>query len=304
MKILCSGDWHIRATNPRYRIDNYYETLMGKIRWIFELAAKEGCEIILQPGDFFDSPDQANYVIRELVSIIRYYDAIRLFSIYGQHDTRYRKIFNTTLGIFEEMELVYILGDTLYNVDGVNFYGASYGKEIPVPTHPDEINILIVHKMIVKEFQLWWDQTDYISARDMLKKYDTYDLIISGDNHQSFTYGSKFGSMLINCGSLMRTTITQRDHKPMVYIVDMDTNEVTKHEVPIRPIDEVMNLELADEIKERNEDLEAFMSGLSSNYDAELSFEKNLTSLMKTNETSKEIRSIAENIIGRYYAGN
>jgi DNA repair exonuclease SbcCD nuclease subunit len=277
---------------------------MNKIRWIFELAVKEGCEIILQPGDFFDSPDQANYVIRELVSVLRYYDGLQIFSIYGQHDTRYRKTFNTTLGIFEEMGLVSILGNNSYNCDGIDFYGASLGKEIPDPVNRNEINILIAHKMIVQSQPLWADQTDYISTKDMLKKYQDYNLIVSGDNHQSFIHGSKFGSMLINCGSLMRTTIAQRDHHPVAYIVDSETNEITKYEIPIRPIEEVMNLELADEIKERNKDLEAFMSGLSSNYDAELSFEKNLTNLMKMNETSKEIRGIAEEIMGRYYAGN
>ena len=304
MKILCSGDWHIRATNPRYRIDNYYKTLLNKIDWIFELAAKEGCKVILQPGDFFDSPDQANYVIRDMISFLGSLNGIELLSIYGQHDTKYRRLENTAMGIFEELGAVEILKDTPFWFNGINFYGASWGKEIPVPVNKNEINILIAHRMIVKDSPLWSNQTDYISARDMLKKYEDYDLIVSGDNHQSFTYGSKLGSMLINCGSLMRTTIAQRDHKPVVYIVNTDTNEITRHEIPIQPIEEVMNLELADEIKERNQDLEAFMSGLSTNYDTELSFEKNLTSLMKMNETSKEIRGIAEEIMGRYYAGN
>ena len=304
MKILCSGDWHIRATNPRYRIDNYYKTLLNKIDWIFELAAKEGCKVILQPGDFFDSPDQANYVIRDMISFLGSLYNTTVLSIYGQHDTKFRRVENTALGIFEEMGAVEILNEIPLELNGINFYGASWGKEIPIQINPEKINILIAHKMIVKEFQLWRGQTDYISARDMLKKYEDYDLIVSGDNHQSFTYGSKFGSMLINCGSLMRTTIAQRNHTPVVYIVDSETNEITKHEIPIRPIEEVMNLELADEIKERNKDLEAFMTGLSSNYDAELSFERNLTSLMKMNETSKEIRGIAEEIMGRYYSGN
>ena len=102
----------------------------------------------------------------------------------------------------------------------------------------------------------------------------------------------------------MRTTIAQRDHIPCVYIVDSETNEVVQHKIPIRPIEDVMNLELADERKERNEALEAFMTGLSSEYKVELSFEDNLTNLMKANNVDREVQGIAYTMIGKWYQQN
>ena len=65
-----------------------------------------------------------------------------------------------------------------------------------------------------------------------------------------------------------------------------------------------MNLELADELKERNEALEAFMIGLSSEYKVDLSFEDNLTNLMKANDVSREVQGIAYSMIGKWYEQN
>ena len=64
-----------------------------------------------------------------------------------------------------------------------------------------------------------------------------------------------------------------------------------------------MNLELADEVKERNEALEVFMKGLTSDYGIELNFEENLKNLMIENETPSHIKKLANNILEKYYGG-
>ena len=303
MKFLIIGDLHIRATNPRYRIDNYYETMLGKLNFIFSLAEKENCEAILQPGDFFDSPDQSNKVEIALINLLNKY-SIPVYTVFGQHDTKFRQLFNTTLSVLEAAGVVTILNSDPIRYDSnINIYGASWGEEIPGVIDKNAINILLIHKMIVKDTPLWPGQMDYITAKSALLKYDDYDLIVSGDNHQHFTYGKKFGSLLINCGSLMRTTIAQRDHFPTVYIVGTDTGEAVQHLIPIKPIEEVMNLELADEAKERNEALEVFMKGLTSDYGIELNFEENLKNLMIENETPSHIKKLANNILEKYYEG-
>ena len=302
MKILYFGDIHIRATNPRYRIDNFLETLFGKIKWGFNLAEKENCAAILQSGDLFDSPDQSNKVEIELIKILRN-SSCPVITVYGQHDCKYRARDNTALNKFAVDNLVSIASDIPYSLDNIHVYGASWEEEIPIPSE-NTINILIVHRMITKDGKLWHDQQNYITAKEMLRKYDGYDLIVSGDNHQHFIQGENIGQLLINAGSLMRTTIAQRDHEPCVYIVDFETNEVIQHKIPIRPIAEVMNLELADELKERNEALEAFMTGLSSEYKVDLSFEDNLTNLMKANEVSREVQGIAYTMVGKWYEQN
>ena len=304
MKILATGDWHIRAKNPKYRIDNYYETLIDKIKWIFELAEKNNCVALIQPGDFFDSPDQANYVSRDLIALIHKYD-IDIYSVYGQHDQKFRNSENTIMSVLAEAKVINILSkDPISYSEGskhIELYGASWDESIPTPLETNNINILAAHKMVVGDKPLWADQKDYTKAKSLLLKHSEYDLIITGDNHQAFTYGKNFGSMLLNCGSLMRTTIAQRNHKPVVYIVDTNTSEVIPYYVPVKPIEEVMNLELADETKERNEDLDAFMKGLSSEYDVELNFEDNLKNVIIENDIVDRIKDITNDYIRRYY---
>ena len=308
MKILVTGDWHIRASNPRYRVDNYYETLMGKIKWILDLAEKEECSHILQPGDFFDSPDQSNKVEIELMELLGSYPIDFIYTIFGQHDTKWRNVGNTALQKFYVSEFVKLpLNGFLSDDNSTYIYGASWEEEIPEPLNPEAINILITHRMVVQDKPLWDQQKDYITAKSLLLKYDTYDLIITGDNHQSFmettTTEKKRGSVLLNCGSLMRTTIAQRDHKPCVWIYDTSLSSYKQHYIPIEPIEEVMNLELADETKERNEGLDAFMKGLSSNYGIELKFEDNLKNVIAENEIPNNIKNIADGYIARYYEG-
>jgi DNA repair protein SbcD/Mre11 len=307
MKILCTGDWHIRATNPRYRIDSYSETMMEKLKWIFALAKEKGCSIILQPGDFFDSPDQSNKVEIELIKLLR--DSYcPVSTVLGQHDCKFRNRNNVALQKFGVDNLVNIASDIPYSLNTVHIYGASWEEEIPTVNDKNAKNILITHRMITQDGPLWHDQQDYITAKEMLRKYADFDTIVSGDNHQSFmatsTTEKKQGSVLLNCGSLMRTTIAQREHRPCVYIYDVDLHSYKQHFIPINPIEEVMNLELADELKERNEALEAFMTGLSSEYKVDLSFEDNLTNLMKANEVSREVQGIAYTMVGKWYEQN
>lgn len=302
-KLLCTGDWHIRATNPQYRIDNYYKTLIGKIDWIINLALSEGCIAILQPGDFFDSPDQANHVEIDLIDRFqKIIDRLSIVSIFGQHDCKYRNRSNTALEKFRKAGWVHIANVENIAISALDdIYGASWEDEIPAIKNKQLFNILLIHKTITEKGQQWPGQTNYISAVDMLQQNPEYQLIISGDNHKSFYYANNTGRTLLNCGSLMRTTIGQRDHKPVVYIVDTDINEINQYFVPIQPIGEVMDLELADDVKERNEALEAFMKGLSSDYEVELNFEENLKQLIDKNKTDKEIVNLAKSFIAKYY---
>lgn len=303
MKFLCTSDWHLRTTSPRYRTDDYLGTLFDKIKWIFDLAKKERCTAILHGGDVCDSPDQSNTVIVTIIKLCRQYK-IPLYVTAGQHDLLYRKFSNTTLAVLVEAGVVTLLNSTPIKHDGnIYIYGASWEEQIPKVEEPDATNLLIIHKMIVQDKPLWAEQVEYTKADTLLKEYTDYKLINSGDNHNSFTYRTT-NQTLVNVGSLMRTTIAQKNHTPCTYLYNSETNEVTQHKIPIHPIEEVMNLELADERKERNEALEAFMTGLSSEYKVELSFEDNLTNLMKANNVDREIQGIAYTMIGKYYDAN
>ena len=305
MKLMILGDLHIRATNPRYRTDKYYETLMGKLEWGFELAKEEGCEAVLQPGDFFNSPDQSNKVEIDLINLLTE-KGIPIYTVLGQHDLRYRQPINVALTKFDVLNKVCIVDENGIDLgNNVHLYGVSWEKEIPKVRDPKAISILVMHRMVIKDKSLWPGQENFLKANSLLKKYSAYDLMVTGDNHSPlhFTYKEKNGSMLINCGSLMRTTTLQRDHKPCIYVYDVETKQATKHLIPIKPIEDVMDLETADEVREKNAALDAFMDGLSSDYEIELKFEDNLKSLMIENKTDTRIKELANSFLEEYYEG-
>jgi len=304
MKFLCCPDFHIRATAPRNRIDDYYQTQLSKLGWVFDLSDKEGCGAILQPGDFCDSPDLPNHVVKDIISLA-YHCEPYLFSVFGQHDKKYRNNDNTVLSVLEEAEAVYLLRDTPFKFkNNVHIYGASWEEFIPKVVNKNMINILVLHKMIVRDKPLWPGQTEFTKAKTFLKKYKDYDLVVSGDNHNSFSIVGfpvkEDGPILINCGSLMRMTTTQQNHRPCVWIYNSETKKAKQYFIPIQPSEEVFSPE-AEETKERNLEMEAFIEKLATgDKEVTLSFEDNLNVLMNKKVESK-VKELANGFLERYY---
>jgi DNA repair exonuclease SbcCD nuclease subunit len=297
MKLLCCGDLHLRATTPHYRIDSYYETQMKKLDWIFELALKRDCSAILQPGDFFDSPNIPNHVLSDVLELL-YSEKIPVITVFGQHDLKYRNISNTALDVIQIANGVTIATDKPIG-SGVDIYGASWEAPIPKILNKEAINILVIHRMIINDKPLWPGQTDYIRARSMLLKYKDFNLVVSGDNHQSFVWQENNGRGLINCGSMMRMSTDQQNHKPCVWIYDTVNMKARQYFIPIER--DVFSPE-ADEAKERNKELEAFIQSLAKdNKERQLSFEENVEMLKATTKFSKEVRTLVATFLEGYY---
>jgi hypothetical protein len=193
---------------------------------------------------------------------------------------------NTPMGVLDASEAVRIVsGPFPYVLMGKDFtvqiYGAGWNAEVPDIVDKSAINILITHRLIVQE-KLWEGQKDPIKSKSFLFQ-NKFDLIVSGDNHQSFieTRGDRF---LINCGSLMRSRIDQTTHQPCFYIYDTDTRKVKKYLIQIEPFAKVLNVAVATKEKEDNVKLEAFVKGLSKEESIEgLDFTKNMEEYVKEN---------------------
>jgi len=302
LNILGLGDLHIRATPTKWRTLEYYESLFGKLKWIFDFAVEQKCHIILQPGDFLDGPEVPNHTLKRLIQLILDYTG-NVYVVAGQHDLRYRQLTNTSLAVLNEANVIEILTDKPIEYEEtklVHIYGASWDAKIPDPIDRNACNILVLHKMIVKDEPLFPEQTDYIKANDFTKQFNDYNLIISGDNHNSFSNITKSNS-LINCGSLMRMTTAQYEHKPCVWLFDTITGEITQRYIPIKPVIEVFKPEV-EELKKHNEKMNAFIKTLtSSNLDVQLSFEDNLKLLFDTTKITNEVRDLTNEFIKSYY---
>lgn len=286
MKLMLTGDWHISLSAPKRRIDDYWEALTGKLIWITETFHEEKCSAIVQPGDFFDSFRANDYLKSFVIDLFR---DTQILTIFGQHDLKYHNvnIANTPLALLETAKTVRILGKKPYVLPEskeVFFYGASWNEPLPEPTHKP--CILAAHRMVINKDKLWPGQTSFMWAEELNQL--NYDLIVTGDNHQSFRRGK-----VVNCGSLMRARIDQKDHKPCVWIYDTKTKGFKQLFVPIKPADEVFDYEGASTEKETNEKLDLFIENLrKSDKTIDLDFSKNLFQAIKNNEVEQEIVDI------------
>lgn len=286
MKILLTGDWHLTVNQPKKRIDNYFKAQRKKLEFIFNLAMEKDCYIILQPGDFFDSHKANDFLKRDIINLIKEINPPHIKTIFGQHDLRYHSsdTKNTPLRVLEAAAVLDVLSYEKYG--DTNLYGASWFEDIPKVTTKG-INILVIHKMIIKDKLLWEGQEDATKANILLRTHN-FDLIVSGDNHESFVLSHR-NKQLVNCGSLMRMTTAQLDHKPVVYIYNTKDKSLEEHFIPIEPVEKVFDLSTIEKEKKENKELEAFVAHLKSDAKIEgLDYAKNLFAYTKENKETIE----------------
>lgn len=264
MKILISGDWHIRATRPRRRVDNYVGTQADKVRFLLDTAQDGQCKYIIQPGDLTEHYPHprcpysiTQWYIREFLNfnIVNDWQYGQILTIPGQHDmVNHNDLLDTPMMTMESAQVVQLL-EGQYPIEdisnnGMHFYiyGHTYGTPVPEPRDPGAFNILVTHQM-VSDRDYWNGTVRFSSAYQVMHRLHYYNVIICGDNHNHFSlYDQRTHQQLFNCGSLMRATIAQRDHKPVAYIFDIDTREATLVEVPIQPADEVFSPDPEDPV--------------------------------------------------------
>jgi DNA repair exonuclease SbcCD nuclease subunit len=301
MKLLITGDWHLDTQSPENRIDDYCETQFDKIKWIYGLAIEKGCGAILQPGDVFNSHRANDFLKWRYINFMRAMTRPSacakpplLYTIFGQHDLRYHSSAreNTPLSVLEAAEVCHICQEDPYILDWadenylVYIYGCNWGEEIPPVRKSNGVHILLIHKLVVDVKQGWEDV--YLSIDDAFDSCE-HDIIVCGDNHQSFAYHNK-GRLLFNCGSLMRSRVDQVEHRPVVFIVDTEDRKIEPTYIPVKPIEDVLDVVTATRKKQRNEQLESFVNTLSSDdfQITGLDFKRNVYNYCKENEIDKE----------------
>ena len=301
MKFLCCGDFHLDEKKPKNRTESYVKDQRDKILWILNLAKKENCYGILQPGDFCNTSKLSDGFKTQWINIFNHHK-IPIYTVPGQHDMRFHSsnIQNTPLGVLNAADVLEIVCMPLRPGIGsdVVLYGAGWEQDIPtIIGDPTETHILLLHRM-VSSSPLWPGHEGYVTPKWLFNHTD-FDLIVCGDNHKHFL-SVKEKQLLVNCGSLMRSSIDQADHKPIVYIYNTDSRSIKGIDVPIKPFEEVMHVAEAKKEKERNKELEDFVEGLSDTNIEGLDFKKNLIDHLTKNKDvlSKGIIAIIEEVIG------
>jgi len=257
------GDTQFTTSQPKRRLDNYWETQKSKFNEALEIFRDKKCDRIIQPGDLVNSPNVSNIVMSALINMLKKY-RVQLDVAWGNHDVSgvsSATLPTSPLSVLKAARVIHVLNNEPHQFGNVMIYGAGFNEEPPIPKNQNDYNILVIHAMIGNR-PLFPNQ-ELKNPKNFLKQHPHYNLVVCGHYHYRFieTYE---GRTILNAGALVRESIGKFDleHKPGVIIFDTDTNRVEIVELTIEPAESVFDL---SPIKKRdNEILNKFIERLKN----------------------------------------
>lgn len=286
--VLCS-DLHIRADVPECRTDDFLQAQEKKLKFIFDLCREYDCPLYIG-GDIGHRSQWPNWLLEKFISIA---SGIQVYACLGQHDLPSHStdlISKSAVGVLSAAGIIDISED--YCEIRIFHYGQKIKNSGP---HAFPY-IALSHQLIIQDKEDWPGQ-EAVKGISLLKKHPVYKLILTGDNHKPFVIRYD-GRLLVNPGSMMRTTADQIDHKPRVYLWNQEQNDVIPIYLPIE--EDVIDRSHID-IKKHNDDIakriEAFIEKMKSNDDFDISFEDNLKVFFRKNRVRKAVKEKIEEMI-------
>jgi DNA repair exonuclease SbcCD nuclease subunit len=292
---IITSDWHIRDSVPVCRQDDYFQTMLGKIKWVSDLQQEHDCPV-LHAGDLFHKYEPKSKVLGYLMTRM----PKQFYTIPGNHDLKNHNIELIEQGgitVLKEADKIKVLSNSIYESNAFNFSitGIFYGfisnlKLLGL----DTTDVLMCHEMIYQQPEHWM-KNNGSQALSFLKKHKGYQLIVTGHNHKPFTAQHE-GRLLVNPGSLMRMTADQKDYKPRVYLWNKESNTIKIEYIPIDK--EAVQTVYLEKTKERDHRMESFIDRLQSSTEVGLSFEKNLENYLANNRVRNSVKDVIFECIG------
>lgn len=211
-KLILTADIHISEKTPACRTDDYIKAQLAKLRFLAMLQEEHEAPI-LDAGDFCDRWDAPHLILNKVIKCLRKFK-YPFYTIPGNHDLPQHRVgglSESALGTFVAAGLLSIIPDGVFNFEGRR--------------------IKVLHKFVYKSERPIYASLS-CSAKNVLADYQGFDLVLTGDNHDPFVYKSG-GRLLVNPGSMLRSTVQQIDHEPRVYVYDSETNTVSRVYYPV-----------------------------------------------------------------------
>jgi hypothetical protein len=228
----------------------------------------------------------------------------------GQHDLPQHSLAlfdKSGLAVLERAGCCEILipGKAVYLHESFDCYGFPWGIEPQTVANTSDRIVALIHRLVYPGKPPFpGAESKGRTARDLLRKMKGFDLVVSGDNHQQFVYdegkrttGQNWGfeRVLVNPGSMMRTTAAQADHEPSVFLWWAESNSVERVVLPHEK--GVVSREHIDRDKARDERISAFVERLRDDVEMGLDFRDNLRRFLAENETPKAVEQLVWEIV-------
>jgi DNA repair exonuclease SbcCD nuclease subunit len=283
---ILTADFHLREDTPICRTDDFWGAQWDKVDQICKLQVKYNDCPILHAGDLFDHWKPSPFLLSTALLYLPE-DCREFWTIYGNHDLP-----NHSIELAKKTGVM-----TLVNASAIRILPGCHWLQLPpnsTPLFPNsKYKMLVWHVMTWKDRNPIPDSPD-LSAKQILKKYPQFDLIVTGHNHATFIEEYE-GRLLVNPGSLTRQTSDQENHRPCVFLWYEESNTVEQVFLKInKGVVSREHLERKEEIDAR---IAAFVEKLNTHLSdpslgGGLSFEENMERFKKVNGITKLVMDV------------
>lgn len=286
MRLLFFTDSHIRATSPKSRKDDFFETILEKLDEILHEAVVRGAKAIIHGGDLFDRPDPSLVVVTEVAKRIMacpvpFYVVCGNHDIYGHNP---ETISRSMLGFLAAMNVVKLLDESPVILEEggmkVQLTGAPYTYEIDQHENASrnsyilrerqedvDVAIHVAHGFLVKDPvhpQIFHTLVEDI-ARDTLA-----DITLSGHFHYGFEKTYYEGKIFFNPGAIARISNSKKElgRMPQYVVITLEKDQEPQLETVVltcaKPGEEVLDRIEMENHRFKQEKLQEFREGLQT----------------------------------------
>ncbi len=267
--IVFIGDPHVESRQPGFRKDNYGQTILTKMRWIWEYC-QQGHYLPVLLGDLFERPrDNPNWLISALLDL---FNTQPSYAIFGNHDCSEPQLSDDdSLSLLLKGSKLKLLGGgpeshfptLMVSISGqqVVLGGSSYRQPLPEdflrPASASHVIWISHHDMA----------DDASSQRFGQRRQELagVDVVINGHIHRRAEPEICGQTQWLTPGNISRRSRNEliATHRPAVLRLQIQNDEriFDYVEVPHQSADEVFHP--ADELADATEQQSNFVWGLS-----------------------------------------
>lgn len=257
IRFLYTGDWHLRGTNPRNRIDDYVAAVEEKLQEIYSLAEKWDCKAIIMPGDVWDRPEVSISVLLSFAKLLAW-SPVEIYATPGNHDVYGYNVSTYERSSLKLLELLvpqlHVLTDPSVAVyfpgvrvtfspfsSKMDINGYGYSPEVPPSATTPHYNIHVAHGMLLNHKPPFDRYTDINDVQT------TADMVLTGHDHTGYgIYNRSDGKVFCNPGALMRLAAshTEIERPIQVALITVDDGKSNIELIPLqcaKPGEEVLD---------------------------------------------------------------
>lgn len=297
---ILTADWHLWSKPPVAR-SNEPDWLLTQNRYLhqiqklssnyFQSTWNENIPVIMA-GDVFDKYNPSPEVLNIALSYMP-----KVYAVPGNHDLPNHRLDDVEKSGFWTLvkagKVIPIFDNEGFPVEigNLRLHAFPYGTPIRPLEDPHDLyqEIAVCHEFV------YTDKTGYPNApieqhlNNFRKRARGYDVVVVGDNHVPFM-ATKHRPIVINCGSLTRRTIDQKDYKPRVWWLYSD-NTVEPHYLDTSKDAPMVDVRDYSDVKIDGVRLKKFMEELKTRQVATIGFEETLKRYLREHKVEEAVKN-------------